>query len=312
MFLGIEIGGTKLQLAVGAADGAPFVGFERAVIQREKGAQAILAQIERLGSHLLQRFDVTRIGFGFGGPINAGQGQVTTSHQVTGWDDFPLVEWCQETLGVPAVLGNDCDVAALAEAHFGAGRGHKVVFYVTVGTGIGGGLVVDGQSFGRGRPAIAEIGQLSPWTDAEGSTARVESLASGLGIAAQAHRLIARAEDVTETNDLLNRCGGDADDLTARHIAEAAAAGNSLASNALAESINVLGWAIAQTVTLLAPNVIVVGGGVSLIGEDLFFRPLRQAVQTHVFRPSATSFEIVPAQLGEDVVLHGALALAAS
>ncbi|HUG89899.1 MAG TPA: ROK family protein, partial [Planctomycetaceae bacterium] len=126
-FLGIEIGGTKLQLAVGCGDGSPFDAFERCDIDRQRGAAAILEQIERIGRALLARHRVERIGIGFGGPVRAAEGRVTTSHQVTGWDEFPLAEWCRTTFAVPAVLGNDCDAAALAEARFGAGRGRRIV-----------------------------------------------------------------------------------------------------------------------------------------------------------------------------------------
>ena len=120
MFLGIEIGGTKLQLGVGTGDGPPFAAFRRLDVDAARGAAGILEQIERAGRELMKECPFRAVGFGFGGPINGPAGIVTTSHQVAGWDNFPLASWCTKTFGVPTYLGNDCDMAALAEARFGA------------------------------------------------------------------------------------------------------------------------------------------------------------------------------------------------
>jgi glucokinase len=111
--------------------------------------------------------------------------------------------------------------------------------------------------------------------------------------------------------DLLSRCDGDADRLTAKLVAEAAAEGNEIARAVLDHACQALGWGVAQVITLTAPEVIVVGGGVSLVGEQFFFAPLRAAVSRYVFPPLANSYKIVPAGLGELVVVHGAIALAA-
>ncbi len=145
MYLGIEIGGTKLQLAIGPGDGSPLADFRRAEIRLEDGAGGILRQFETMGREMIERHQPRAIGIGFGGPIDAETGRTITSHQVEGWTDFALVDWCRETLGLPAALANDADAAGLAEALYGAGRGHRVVFYITVGSGIGGALVVDGR-----------------------------------------------------------------------------------------------------------------------------------------------------------------------
>jgi glucokinase len=237
---------------------------------------------------------------------------VIKSHQVEGWDGFPLCDWCQQKLGVSATLGNDCDCAALAEATFGAGQGMQVVFFVTVGTGIGGGLVIDGQLHGSGRPAVAEIGHLRPGPDATLPQCTVESLAAGPGMVRTACRLLQSSEDAAANQRLLALSGGDLSQLTAKQIAEAALSGNPIAREALASAIQTLGWAIAQVITVTSAEVVVVGGGVSLIGEEQFFQPLRQQVARYIFPPLADAYEVVPAALGEAVVVHGALALAAS
>jgi glucokinase len=358
MFLGIEIGGTKLQLGVGnGRDDRLEAAHLEAVVRRdvnpERGAAGILEEIERSATALLQKHAIERIGFGFGGPCDAAAGMATKSHQVAGWEGFPLVRWCRESLGKPAVLGNDCDVAALAEARLGAGRGAASVLYVTVGTGIGGGLVIGGKLLGAGRPAIAEIGHLRPGLLADRPDMTVESLAAGPGIAAAAVARMTgvarpldtlrrpgdttltrsvsegvptgrlnraevrqRLHDVQQTEeeyiaDLLQRAGGDADRLTAKHVAQAAAEGNAIAAEVLDHACQALGWAIAQAITLVAPEVVVVGGGVSLIGEQFFFAPLRAEVERYVFPPLAGSYRVVPAALGELAVVHGAVAIAA-
>jgi glucokinase len=312
MFLGIEIGGTKLQLGVGKGTGPPFTAFRRLDVDARRGAQGILEQIAQTGRQLFDEFPIRAIAFGFGGPINATTGIVTTSHQVEGWDNFPLAEWCTKAFGVPTYLGNDCDMAALAEARFGAGRSKRSVFYVTVGTGVGGGLVLDGLLFGSQRPAIAEIGHLRPGLDATEPKQTVESFASGPGIeAAIRQALAATAANDPQAVQLLDRCQKDPQRLSAKIVAEEAAAGNRLAQAAIDRACRALGWAIAQVITLLAVEAVIVGGGVSLAGEAIFFEPLRRYVRTYVFPPLRDSYEILAPCLGEEVVVHGALAMAA-
>ena len=152
MYLGIEIGGTKLQLAVGTGNDDHLAAIERRQVDPSRGANGILEQIDSAGAALLSRFNVGAIGIGFGGPVDAAEGRVVKSHQIAGWENAPLRDWCQSTLGRPTTLGNDCDAAALAEARFGAGAGRRIVFFVTVGTGVGGGLVIDDKLHGAGRP----------------------------------------------------------------------------------------------------------------------------------------------------------------
>ncbi len=134
---------------------------------------------------------MSAIGIGFGGPVDSAAGRVVKSHQIDGWEDVELVKWCRGRLGVPARLQNDCDVAALAEARFGAGRDTRVVFYITIGTGVGGGLVIDGRIYHGAGVSVAEIGHLRPGLHADHADDTVESLASGWGIAAEAQSRVA-------------------------------------------------------------------------------------------------------------------------
>ena len=340
MFLGIEIGGTKLQLGVGAGDGK-LTALERLDVEPSRGAGGILAQIQTAGQMLVARHNVRAVGIGFGGPVDPLRGKILKSHHIEGWQDFAICDWVKKTFGLPVVLGNDADLAGLAEARFGAGMGHNPVFYITVGTGIGGGLIVDGKVYRGSGLGAAEIGHLRPGLTADRPEESIESIASGWGIAAAAqaqlggpisHRLkpfmaggarplkpeavrqhlIAEEEASEEyAADLLERCDGEVDRLTAKLVAQAAADGNSIALDVLHHAWQALGWGIAQMITLLAPEAVVIGGGVSLMGEQLFFNPLRAAVDRYVFPPFIGTYQILPAQLGEEMVVHGALALAA-
>ncbi len=340
MFLGIEIGGTKLQLGVSDGRSEHLVAIERRDVDSRRGSAGILESIEAVGTALLQKHKIKRIGIGFGGPVNAQAGVVAKSHQIEGWEEFPLVRWCEEALQLPAVMGNDCDVAALAESKLGAGRGSQSLLYVTVGTGVGGGLILGGKVHGNGRPAVAEIGHLRPGLHDDRPEMTVESHCSGWGIAATAlarisgevsrrlevlsggvtaaHRqqILQRMTLVAETEreyiaDLMQRCEQDPERLTAKIIAQAAGDGNDIARDVYQHACQVLGWAIAQTVTLVAPEVVVVGGGVSLAGEQLFFEPLATEIEKYVFPPLRGSYRLLPAELGELSVVYGALALAA-
>ena len=150
------------------------------------------------------------MGIGFGGPVDADTGRTILSHHVEGWSDFPLADWCRQTLGVPATIGNDSDLAGLGEARFGAGQGARIVFYSNVGTGIGGALVIGGQLH-RGSCGIAsELGHLRPGLQCEGPDQTLESIAAGWGIAAAAAALLGEPVShpfgrLTEDNTWANR-----------------------------------------------------------------------------------------------------------
>ncbi|HEV3005723.1 MAG TPA: ROK family protein [Pirellulales bacterium] len=312
MFLGIEVGGTKLQLGVGLGRAAQLVELRRFDVEPALGAAGIREQIRHAARELIATHGATRIGYGFGGPVDAAHGRVVKSHHIEGWNDFPLADWTRETVGVPAVVGNDADLAGLAEARFGAGKGCSPVFYVTVGSGIGGGLIVDGEVYGGHGKGAAEIGHLRLGLHADRPDQTIESIASGWGIAAAARACLAGpAIGDDHAADLWRRCCSDPERMSSKVVAEAAGNGNPLALDILNRAWQALGWGIAQAITLLSPAVVVVGGGVSLIGDELFFTPLRTTVERYVFPPFRGTYEIVPAMLGEEMVVYGALALAA-
>ncbi len=293
-FLGIEVGGTKLQLGVGADDGV-LAGLWRGAVDAAAGPEGIRRQIAQAVPELLAKANIDRthlkgVGVGFGGPVDDGTRTVIKSHQIEGWDNFPLADWVSEVVGLPAALGNDADVAGLAEALHGAGKGLSPIFYITIGSGIGGGFIIDGEIYRGVGKGAAEIGHLM--VDYSSNPCRIlEETSSGWAI--DRH-----ARDVFKEKH------------TAAWVADAARGGDPAALKVLSDAWDHLADAIRSVVVLLCPRRIVIGGGVSLMGEDLLFKPLRQKAAERMFQPFAGCYDIVPAALGEEVVVHGAIALA--
>ena len=311
MYLGIEIGGTKLQLGLGPGDGT-LHALRRHSVNIEAGAEGIRRQIEEavpvlLAKAGLQKNQVRGIGIGFGGPVDDATGTVVKSHQIAGWDNFPLANWIGNLLGLPAIVANDADVAGLAEALFGAGKGLSPVFYITIGSGIGGGFIVSGEIYRGSSQGAAEIGHLRIFDPKTKTIDILEHYASGWAIGRTpqmltGYRLGEEAEPFWSAPEELEK-------LTAQDVARAAADGNRLALRILDNAWNALAEGICHVIALLCPRRIIIGGGVSLMGQALLFEPLRAKVAARVFRPFAQSYDIVAATLGEEVVVHGALAL---
>lgn len=300
MLMGIEIGGTKLQACLADNDGK-IIHIWRTTVNSDRQAAGIRDAMSDSFPELMKWIPpgqrLAGIGVGYGGPVDSRTGKTIISHQIQGWEDFPLSEWLSQLLKAPVLVGNDADVAGLGEATKGAGREHDPAFYITVGSGIGGGLIMGGAIYpGCGRGA-AEIGHLMVNRHGE----ILEHVASGWGI----QRRFANAARAGRPTIVANASP------SVQEIAGAARTGDGLARETLAEATDALAWGICQTAALVCPRRFVIGGGVSLLGEDLFFRPLRSAVERMVFKPFRGLFDIVPAALGEEVVLHGALSLAA-
>jgi len=317
MFVGIEIGGTKLQFGVGPGDGT-LAEFQRLPVNVASGAEGIRQQILETVPRLIDSArsrgqEVKGICFGFGGPVDDATRCVLKSHQVEGWSDFPLAEWTENHFKLPAILGNDCDVAGLAEALFGAGQGLSPIFYITIGSGIGGGLIIDGEIYRGSGKGAAEVGHLNVYCSpdseeaASGLVTDLESVASGWAIANRVRQL--RPNGLDPESPLYRLVLGQRKHVTAKHVGQAAAAGDRLAQDIIHETCHYLAQAIAAVVALVCPRRIVIGGGVSLMGNVLF-EPLRWITTEVVFKSFADCYDIVPAALGEEVVVHGALALA--
>lgn len=291
MYLGIEIGGTKLQLGIGRSDGQ-LLGLWRGTVAASAGGEGIRRQIvaavpELLTTAGLTLADLRGVGVGFGGPTDDATQSVVKSHHIAGWDGFPLAAWLADVIGLSTVICNDADVAGLAEALHGAGRGLSPIFYMTVGSGIGGGLVIDGEIYRGVGKGAAEVGHLRPAypLDDPRRGAILEDFASGWGI-------------------------GRAAGTTGQAVADAAQHGDPNALRVLDAAAQALAEGICSVIKLICPRRIIIGGGVSLIGEELLFGPVRRYVAERGFAAFAGLTDIVPAALGEQVVIHGALALA--
>ena len=298
--LSIEIGGTKLQAAVGSADGE-IRQLRRCPVPAGSKARDILVLAAQLGSKAIEGETIERVGIGFGGPVDVEGGRVVRSFHVDGWDDFPLGEWAADTFGVGCAIENDTNCGALAEATLGAGVGADVIFYTNIGSGIGGGLVIDGKLYSR-PVGCCEIGHTKLWDRDTDEYCIVEHLCSGWSIDRMARQLAA-AGGLPRATAL---AGGDANTVSAEHIAAAAMEGESAASELIERVADDFSVALCNVISLLNPDRIIVGGGVSLMGETLL-APLRKCVARRVFQPYADRCEILPAALGENVVLIGAL-----
>ncbi len=284
--LGIEIGGTKLQAGIGAGE-PKLVALARRTVDPARGGEGIREQIPSLVEEVLSRTDVklsdlAGIGVGFGGPVDSER--VLVSHQIEGWAGFPLRSWLEERFRRPVVLQNDCKAAALAESALGAGKGCRRIFYVTVGSGIGGGLVVDGRvDTGQGLGA-GEIGHTWVPDPRTGTPEKLELVASGWSIERRAGR-------------------------PGPEVYRAAERGEAAALGVLDETAEALACGIGNVITLLHPERVILGGGVSQMGP-LLWNPLREKTAKYVFGPFAGRWELVPSALGEEVVVIGAVELA--
>lgn len=300
LYLAIEIGGTKLPLAVGDATGA-ILARRRFSVARENGAAGIRAQIQAALPELLREFPIAAIGVGFGGPVDWRAGNICCSHQIEGWSGFPLGAWLAELFGKPVRVDNDANVGALGEARRGAGQGFDPVMYVTLGSGVGGGLVANGKIYHGATPGEVEIGHVR--LDKQGTI--VEARCSGWAVDAKIRRLLASGG----TGRLCQLVRGGESGGEAKHLPQALAAGDPAARAILEETAEDLAFGLSHAAHLLHPQVIVLGGGLSHVGE-----PLREAVARHLPRFLMEAFHPGPqirlAALGEDAIPTGALVLA--
>jgi len=299
VFVGIEIGGTKIQVVTGDGD-ALIIDRQRFAADPARGAEGIREQIAGVLANISKQQKITAIGVGFGGPFNRETGRACCSHQVTGWDDFPLRDWLSKlTAGAPVAIENDGNTAALGEAIVGAGQGLSPVFYATLGSGIGGGLVIDGLIYHGALPTEAEIGhvRINPACDT------LESCCSGWAVDRRLREYAAANPD----SPLAKRLDGEGGE--ARHLAKVMSDGDSGAEAIFTETCGDLALGFSHVVHLINPATIILGGGLSQIGE-----PLRLGVEAALRRAIMDVLKPGPsvrlAKLGEDAVPVGALILA--
>jgi glucokinase len=265
----------------------------------EGGGLVIRERISEELPKLIATQKPERIGVGFGGPVDIAKGTVAVSHQIEGWSGFPLRDWLHDITGLPVMVENDANTAALAEALRGAGRGFNPAFYINMGSGVGGGLALDGKIYHGAAPGEVEVGHLR--LDNDGTT--VEDRCSGWAVDRAIRAAIADAPD-SPLAQLIRGTQG----CEAKHLTAALAQDDSIAQTIFATLTRDLAFALSHVTHLFHPQVITLGGGLSLVGE-----PLRQATAEKLpgflMEIYGKGPEIKLAELNEDAVPVGALLL---
>jgi glucokinase len=309
LFLALDFGGTKLSAAIAARGECAWRALERSVSPRDKDARYEYDTMLARARRLLGDQTPAAIGVSFGGPVDAARGRVVLSHHVRGWEDTPLRDQLHAAFGAPVSIDNDANVAALGEFKSGAGQGCASLLYITVSTGVGGGWVIDGKIFSGADGLAGEIGHTIVDPHGPlcicGRRGCVEITACGPAIAREARaRLSAAPSEGTRLRALI---GNDLRTLTAEHVSSAANAGDELARAVIDAAAHALGFGIGTAITLMNPERIVLGGGVTKSGER-WWNEVRAAARANTLPQMRV--DIVSAALGDDAPLWGAIALA--
>ncbi|HTS38284.1 MAG TPA: ROK family protein [Candidatus Solibacter sp.] len=309
LVMGVDIGGTKV--AVGLVDPAgKIVSQSRAPMVAnstpDAGLQAVLGAIQSLWSD-----QVASIGICAPGPLDPKTGVVLNPPNVPCWRNFPLAEKIAVHYRVPVKLDNDGNAAALAETKWGAARGYRFVFYATVGTGIGSGIVFDGQIYHGKTGAAAEGGHVSidyrgPRCNC-GKLGCIEALAAGPAIAARAR---SKFTDSSRKSAMLDLANGDPSAITSEIVGKALTLGDAVAREVLHETAELLIVWLGNTVDLLDPDVLVMGGGVSAMLQP-FFGEIETGLPRWCVNPRASEIPLIIAHYGADAGIAGGAALCA-
>ena len=278
--LAIDVGGTKL--TVGLFEDDTLVERTSRQTDRAGGPSWVLARVEEIASAWLKSHEIAGCGVGFGGPVDFASQRVICSTHVAGWDDFDLVGAIRERLGIEAAIDRDTMVGALGEGHYGAGVGARPLFYMTISTGIGGGLLTSCGLYHGANSFACEIGHHSVQVDGPeclcGARGCLERLCSGLWL---------QQDYGKPPSELLQDPAF------------------------VAEYVRPLARGLKNCIMFLNPARIVIGGGISKAGDALFL-PLRQEVGRQMTAWSRAQVDLVPASLGDDSILWGGLVLAKS
>lgn len=311
--VGVDIGGTNLAVGVVPLDGGTPAALCSRPTRVHLGADAAVDEIvemaesaivETLAAHGGTRADVLGVGIGCPGPLDLDEGVVLATPNL-GWVDYPIRSRIADALGMAATLDNDANCATYAEWWRGAGRGTDVLVGLTLGTGIGGGLIVGGRLMRGASGSAGEFGHSTidfmGRRCACGNYGCLEAYASGPNIAARAREgLRAGYESV-----LPQLVDGDLDRITAVTVYDALLMGDAYANEVMGETAKILGAGVANLVNLFNPEVVVVVGGVTRAGEHLF-APLRAEVRRRAFEAAVRACRIVPGELPETAGVIGA------
>lgn len=309
--IGIDIGGTNLVSGCVREDGNALLGLASEPTRPEEGADAVLRRLVDLAHFSMEetaRLEPTAqfVGAGVGapGPLDTRRGVVLLTPNL-GWRNMPLRQRMAAALNLPTALDNDANCAVLGEWWRGAARGARHAIGITVGTGIGGGLILDGKLYHGASDCAGEVGHVT--IDAHGRRCKcgnygcLEAYASGPAIASRAVEAITAGA----TSTLPDYVEGDLNQLTAQTVYEAAQDGDALALEVVRDTAQFLGTGLAGLVNSFNPEVVVVCGGVTLAGERLF-EPLRQEIVRRAFRPAVDACRIVAGELVGTAGVYGA------
>ena len=307
--LAIDLGGTKIITALISSKGQ-MIAREYCLALAEEGPESVINRLLSAVDHLLSQRNIASsqldsISIASAGAINSEKGLITSSPNLPGWYDIPLRDIVRERYRVNTFLINDASAAALGEHHLGAGKGVNNLIYLTVSTGIGGGIIINGKLYSGPCGSAGEIGHMT--IDVNGPRCNCgnigcwETLASGTAVAKETIRRISHGEG----SSLTEIVEGKIENITAEKVGVAAQGGDSLALEVISRTATYLGVGMVNLVNIFNPEMIIVGGGLSKMG-DLLLNPARQVVRERAFQLSAQAVRIVPAQLGDDAGVLGA------
>jgi glucokinase len=307
--VGVDLGGTKIFSLAALPDGRE-AGSDRRPTLADQGPQAVIGRIAdsvqaALAAAGATMADLAALAVVSPGPVDQVRGLVRNPPNLPGWESVPVVQMLKDTLGVRVILENDADAAALGEHTFGAGRGFRNMIFITVSSGIGAGILVDGRLYRGSSGAAGEVGHMVLLEDGPpcgcGQRGCLEALASGTAIAARAAALVAEGE-----SPLLARMACESPPLTAEDVQRAALEGDAAALRVIKEAGHYLGLGLVNVVHMFNPHGIVIGGGVSRMG-DLILEPAREVVRQRCFPLSQEGLSIVAGVLGDRAGALGAI-----
>jgi glucokinase len=308
---GIDIGGTKIAVALENLSGKR-IDARQLPTRVEIGPDAVIEAVSQMLTEMLEenRVRLGSIGIGCPAPLDLEKGLVMAPSNLPDWKEFPIVRLFAERFKVPVVLDNDANTAALGEYNYGAGRGYRNIVYVTVSTGIGGGIILNGEIFHGVSAGAGELGHAIVQSDGGvrcncGSTGCLETICAGVHIARRARERLA-AGDPSLMNDLAANAG----EVSAKTVVDAVRRNDKLAIEIWDETCRFLAIGIGNFITLLAPEAVIVGGGIATAAGELLFEPLRRLIPNYVSMIPKDKINILPAELGGESGVAGALALA--
>ena len=302
--IAIDLGGTHIRAA--AYKSGEITPIKHKKIKTRSKKQSLFERLCRLIEEVIpENKSLEAIGIAAPGPLNPRTGMILNTPNIEEWDNFPIVEKLNAQFNVPVYLGNDANLAALGEWRFGAGCGHEHLLYLTISTGVGGGVISDGHLLEGVDGLGAELGHVTVLADGPlcgcGHRGHLEALSSGTAIAKYVEDQLKLS---TRESSLRTRAN-----LTAEVIAEVARAGDPLAISAFERVGKYLGIGVASFLHIFNPSILIFGGGVMQSG-DLIFDTFYASLKEHIFsEPYLENLKITTAELGDNAGLLGALAL---